>query len=217
MDVKICGVCRPEDARVAAEAGAAYVGVILAPGFARTRTVADAEAIYDAAGPRTRRVGVFVNGSEAEILRAAAQLRLDVIQLHGSEGAYFAARLRDAGDAQVWKALRPRTAAHFVLATDEYADAVDALLLDGAGSGGTGSSFPWAEVSAARAALPATLRLVVAGGLNPGNVATAARILQPDVVDVSSGVETRSCEKDHSLVRAFVDAARRNGEVMAHG
>ena len=215
--MKICGVCRPEDARVAAEAGAAYIGVILAPGFARTRTTADAAAIYDAAGSSVQRVGVFVNGREAEILAAAAELRLDVIQLHGKEGAYFTSRLRDAGPARVWKALRPRTAAHFVLATDEYADAVDALLLDGAGSGGTGSSFPWAEVSAARAALPSALRLVVAGGLNPGNVTQAASILHPDVVDVSSGVETRSCEKDHSLVRAFIDAARRGSQVVAHG
>ena len=174
MDVKICGVCRPGDARAASEAGAAYVGVILASGFARSRTILDAESIYGAA-IGVRRVGVFVNNTHEEIVAAATRLRLDVIQLHGSEGAVFTERLRGAVGAEIWKALRPRSAAHFLLATDEYAEGVDALLLDGAGAGGTGTSFSWTEMSAARGSMPSSIRLVVAGGnAHPGPTAPRA-------------------------------------------
>ena len=83
----------------------------------------------------------------------------------------------------------------------------DALLLDG-GRGGTGERFDWAAVAEVRERLPAGLELVVAGGLSPGNVAEAVRLLRPDVVDVSSGVEAEPGRKSPEAVRAFVTAAR---------
>lgn len=208
MRVKICGVCRPEDAAVIAAAGADYLGVILAPGGKRSRTAAEAAAIY-AAAPGCGRVGVFVDADPAEVRATASRLGLDVVQLHGAETPAEVSALRGAG-WQVWKVIRPRSAVEFLDGVERYADLADALLLDGwsaVAPGGTGASFPWAEVGAVRDQLPAGHRLAVAGGLEPGNLAHAIAHLAPEIVDVSSGVESAIGVKDPILVRDFVAAA----------
>lgn len=202
--VKVCGLTRHEDARHAAEAGAAYLGVILAPGGKRSVTPEAARVIFGDLS--ARRVGVFVDAADAAARAEAAGV--NVIQLHGDESPEVAARLREAG-WEVWKALRPRTGGEFADEAPRWAGAVDALLLDGfsaAARGGTGASFPWAEVAARMDALPAGTRLVAAGGLRPGNVAEAALALRPSVVDVSSGVESSPGIKDPDAVRRFVRA-----------
>lgn len=208
VEAKVCGLVRPEDAAVAAGAGAAYLGVILAPGGKRTVTASAARAIF--AELPVQRVGVFVNASADDLMSVARSIGLHVLQLHGEEPPELAASLRDAGFT-VWKALRPRSGAEFAAEAARYAGSADAILLDGFSAdarGGTGARFPWEEVAAHRDALPAGIRLIAAGGLNPSNVAEAARILRPDVVDVSSGVESAPGVKDHDAVRAFIAAAR---------
>jgi len=206
--VKVCGLMRPEDARAAAGAGAAYLGVILAPGGKRTVTAERANVILG--GLDARRVGVFVNADEAELRAAGAAAGLHVLQLHGDEPPELADRMRAAG-YEVWKAVRVRGADDVLAAAARYAGRVDALLLDGysdAARGGTGTAFPWKEVAAIRGTLPGGLRLVAAGGLRPDNVAGAARLLRPDAVDVSSGVEREPGVKDADAVRAFVRAVQ---------
>lgn len=206
--VKICGLTRAEDARAAEEAGARYGGVILAPGGRRSILPAAAAALFR--GSALRRVGVFVDAEPGTLRRGARAAGLHVVQLHGEEAPGAAAALRAEAEWEVWKAVRPRDVAEFRAAVARYAGSVDALLLDGwspDAPGGTGASFPWEEVAAARAELPADTRLVVAGGLRPDNVATAVRLLRPDAVDVSSGVELRPGVKDAAAVRAFVSAA----------
>lgn len=207
-EVKICGLMRREDAETAVAAGAAYLGAILAPGFRRTVTPEAASAIFD--GLSAQRVGVFVGSSRDDVLAAARSAGLDVLQLHGDESPELAAELRSLGFT-VWKAVRPRTGEEFEAAAARYAGSVDALLVDGfdpAAAGGTGTAFPWREVAARLAGLPEGVALVAAGGLNPANVAEAARTLRPDVVDVSSGVERTLGEKDPEAVRGFVAAVR---------
>lgn len=207
MKIKVCGVCRPADAAAAAAAGAGYVGVVLTPGFPRTRGLAEAAQIHAAAGD-AKRVGVFVDPSPAELRAALEQLSLDVVQLHGAESP---AQVREARrHAEVWKAVRARTREDFLQAVREYGDSADALLVEGHGAraGGTGARFPWVEIAPARDALPAQLKLVVAGGLTPDNVARAVELLRPDVVDVSSGVEAAPGEKAPELIADFVAAAR---------
>jgi phosphoribosylanthranilate isomerase len=199
--VKVCGLTRHQDARVAAEAGARYLGVILAPGYRRTVTPEAARVILD--GLPAHRAGVFVNATADELRRAADAAPLDVLQLHGDESPELAAALRAEGFT-VWKAVRPRSGDEFARAAARFAGGVDALLVDGFSPdarGGTGTAFDWA-------ALPAGLAVVAAGGLRPENVAEAAAILRPDVVDVSSGVESAPGEKDPHAVRAFVAAVR---------
>jgi phosphoribosylanthranilate isomerase len=206
MRVKVCGICRPEDAALAAAAGADYVGVILAPGFRRSRSAAEARAIYAAAGTCLR-AGVFVDGSLAEMAALRDDLALDVVQLSGSETPAAGTALR-AGRARVWKALRPVSPAALLAEAAAWVGAADALLLDASGAGGSGARFDWEAVAAVRSELPRELELVVAGGLNPANVARAIGLLRPAVVDVSSGVEAALGEKSPAAVRAFVTAAR---------
>jgi phosphoribosylanthranilate isomerase len=207
-EVKVCGLTRRGDAEAAAAAGAAYLGVVLAPGGRRSVTADAAGVMLD--GLAATRVGVFVDAAEDELLRAGEAAGLRVLQLHGGEPPELAFRLREAG-WRVWKAVRVRGADDFSLAARRYAGAVDALLLDGwspAAHGGTGTRFPWAEVAERRGELPAGTGMVAAGGLTPENVAEAARLLRPDVVDVSSGVERAPGVKDAAALLAFAAAVR---------
>lgn len=209
--VKICGLTRHEDAAVAAGAGARYLGAVLAPGGKRMVT-AEAAAVIFGDLP-VQRVGVFVDATADALRRAARIARLDVLQLHGDEPPALAAALRDEGFI-VWKAVRPRDGDEFAAAAVRYKGAVDALLLDGWSAearGGTGASFPWREVAAHLDALPPGMALVAAGGLRPENVAEAASILRPAVVDVSSGVERAPGIKDEAAVRAFAAAVQALG------
>jgi len=207
-EIKVCGLTRHEDARAATEAGAAYLGTVLAPGGKRTVAAAAAREVFG--DLPARRVGVFVDAGLEALERAARAAGLHILQLHGDETPELARELRARGWT-VWKALRPRTGAEFAQEAPRWAGAVDALLLDGfstAARGGTGASFPWAEVAARRAALPDDVALVAAGGLRPDNVAQAAAILRPEVVDVSSGVELAPGIKDADAIRRFAGAAR---------
>ena len=207
--VKVCGLVRRPDAELVAASGAHYGGVILAPGGRRSISAEAAAALF--AGLPLRRVGVFVDAAPTELRRAAEVAALDVLQLHGVETPEAAAELREGGRWEVWKAVRPRSADEFLDALERYGEAVDGLLLDGwsaAAAGGTGARFPWDEVAAHRDRIPAALRLIVAGGLAPGNVAAAIALLRPSVVDVSSGVETAPGWKDPVAVPAFISAVR---------
>ena len=207
--VKICGLTRRSDAESAAASGAAYGGAILARGGKRSITPEAAAALF--AELPLLRAGVFVDASIEEIRAAAATARLDVIQLHGAESPETAAALRDLGLWTVWKAIRPREPEDFSRAIEAYAGSVDGLHFDGwspLAPGGTGTSFDWEALAARRGELPDGLDLIVAGGLNPGNVARATALLRPAVVDVSSGVELSPGLKDPAAVSAFVAAAR---------
>lgn len=223
MKVKICGLCRPGDAALAAAAGADCLGVVLAPGGPRSQTPARAARILDAgtdagdgdgvASPAPRRVGVFVDAAADDILAAAEEARLDIVQLHGAEPEDTLLELRDAG-LVVWKAIRVRDRAAFVAGLDMYGELADAILLDGwapHAAGGAGARFDWEGIAGVRHLVPGDVELWIAGGLTPANVADAVRILAPDGVDVSSGVEASRGVKSAELVREFIRAAKAAG------
>lgn len=239
VEVKICGVCRPEDARSAADAGAAWVGVILAPDRTRTRTITEAAAIF--AASTARRVGVFVDPPFQRVIDAVRDLALDAVQLHGDESIDQIRRIRDGVACEIWKAIRVKHAADLTRGVGLYRGHVAAILLDGwspDAHGGAGVSFDWKAVAGAGMAgmiagsgelahasepavgtsavpdAPAGLRLIVAGGLTPGNVAAAVALLHPAVVDVSSGVEVAPGRKSPGKIHAFVAAARGNGNSL---
>jgi phosphoribosylanthranilate isomerase len=206
MLIKICGLCRPEDAALALAAGADCAGVVFVPGAPRAQTMAQAKAIFAAAGS-LQRAGVFSDAAASEMIDAARALALNIVQLHGSEPPAAAHALR--GDTwQVWKAVRPGSGAELLRAAERYSGMVDALLLDGHKNGVRGAAFDWEEIAKAREQIPAGLSILVAGGLTPSNVGEAIAALSPHGVDVSSGVEQRTGEKSPDLVRAFVKAAR---------
>lgn len=208
-DIKFCGLTRPEDARAAQAAGAIFGGVILAEGSPRRVQAEDVVRIFE--GLPLRRCGVFVNSDFETIAAAVDAMALDVVQLHGDEDPQLPRRLRAELGIEVWKALWPRTGEEFVAGLERFADAVDGVLLDGwskSARGGTGTPFPWEEIARFRDRVPETLRFVVAGGLTPANVAQAMALLDPDAVDVSSGVESSPGRKDPHLIDEFAGAVR---------
>ncbi len=206
LGIKICGVCRPEEAALASEAGADYVGVILSAQGPRHRDPQAAAEIFAAA--RARRAGVFVDEPLERVLQLARRLSLDVIQLHGREAPEYVAALRRPGAWRVWKALRVREGQDTVIGLERYGGYVDALLLDlPRGVAEEGIEFDWQTIAEAIADEPRP-RIWVAGGLRPGNVARVVRTLAPDGVDVSSGVESAPGRKSIDEIAAFVAAAR---------
>ncbi len=213
-DVKFCGLTRGEDAALGASLGAAYLGSVFAGG-PRQRSAAEARALFDAAaiGGNARRVGVFGTQAVPEIVAIAREAGLDVVQLHAGADAGLVRELRRHFAGEVWRVLRVRGMARAAELRTAAAD-VDALVVDAFAEGalgGTGVPVDWGALAAAldRAGRPA--RLVLAGGLRPDNVGRAIALVSPDVVDVSSGVETAPGLKDHEMMRAFAVAAARGG------
>lgn len=209
VEVKICGLCRPGDGRGADDAGADYLGVILAPS-PRQQNPAAAAAIWEGLGGR--RVGVCVDQPLDAVAEFAHELRLDVIQLHGAETPRFCAAVRETGSWEVWKAVRLAAGDDPAAALEGYLDAVDGVLLEGKsdrGAGGVGARFDWSAAADVKKDLPPEVKLVLAGGLTPGNVVEAIELVGPDVVDASSGVEACLGEKDRDRVRAFIETVRR--------
>jgi phosphoribosylanthranilate isomerase len=208
-EVKICGLGRPEDARVAEEAGADYLGVVFAPS-PRQRSEGEARRIWR--DTSARRVGVFVNAQEEELLGQARRLGLSVVQLHGAEDPEYCRRVSRSGGWQTWKAVRLRAGQDIGPIVVSYAPVVDGLLLEGwspSGRGGVGARFDWSVAARAKDAWPEGLRLILAGGLGPANVAEAIERVRPEIVDVSSGVELAPGLKDPDAVRSFVEAVRK--------
>jgi phosphoribosylanthranilate isomerase len=215
--VKFCGLTRTDDAAHAAALGAAYVGVIFAGGprrldAAQARVVLDA-AMTGAPSRAPRRVGVFGAQSADEILSLAAAARLDVLQLHGASDAALVRDVRNRFAGEIWRVVRVAPDAE-PASLARVADGVDAVLVDAlvdGALGGTGVAVDWNRLAQLleRAGRPA--RLVLAGGLRPENVAQAIGLVAPDVVDVSSGVESSPGIKDQLRMRAFADSAARGG------
>ena len=212
LQVKICGLTRPEDARHAAQEGASYLGAILTPGFSRSIEPAHAEELMPGGGPVL--VAVVVDAGVEAARAAAARAGAGVIQLHGGETPEELAALRADGRWRVWKAVRVRDAEDVRRALERFAGVADGLLLEGVHprrGGGQGAAFRWEAVAPLHGSFPDGLTFIAAGGLTPLNVHRCVQLLRPDVVDVSSGVEHRVGVKDHAMVSAFLRAARAEG------
>ena len=206
--IKICGITLPDDAARVAAAGVDFIGLNFWP--KSKRYLAPERAPMIAGVVRStgtaKLVGVFVDPDVDEILAIAGRVDLDVIQLHGDETPELCQRIAQALYRPVWKAL-PIAISRDVERLDIWP--VDAILLDApvAGRGGAGVRFDHAIAREARERHPAR-NLVLAGGLDPSNVAAAIALVEPWAVDVASGVETAPGVKDAAKVAAFVAAVR---------
>ncbi len=213
--IKICGITNVDDAVVAAEAGADFLGFIFYPPSPRYVTIDAVRAITGALWAKfgiqaPRCVGVFVDVPADVVRITMAQSGLDLAQLHGSEPPDAVTALQPCA----FKAIRPQTPEAAAAAYHAFVDATaprrpdrPQLLVDAYHphfAGGTGER---ADVTIARW-LAERCAVMLAGGLTPENVADAIERVRPWGVDVSSGVEVAKGRKDHTKVRAFIEAVR---------
>jgi phosphoribosylanthranilate isomerase len=205
--IKFCGIMQPEDATFAAEAGAAYLGVVFAEG-PRAVTVLGAREVVRAAGG-VPVLGVFAAQSPDEILRIGEKAELSGAQLHGPYSRAEAARLRAHG-LEVWRVARIAGPSDLDMLDEAVLDS-DTVLVEprvAHALGGAGVSLDLELGREARSRLVGPMAL--AGGLTPDNVGQALIQVRPEIVDVSSGVERRPGVKDPNTIARFVEA------VVAH-
>jgi phosphoribosylanthranilate isomerase len=208
--VKICGTTSPADARLAQEAGADFLGMMLSyPPSPRHVEREFGREIYQATPVPL--VVLSVNQTLEALLQLAADFKPRAMQLHGDESPEVVAELTQHG-YQVWKAVSGDETA-LRRAAKLYSDAgAEAILVDarettpnGIVYGGTGHLADW---NAARRLVDEGYRVILAGGLSPENVARAVEMVRPWSVDVVSGVEARKGVKDVEKLREFVRRAK---------
>jgi phosphoribosylanthranilate isomerase len=214
--VKICGITNLEDALVAAEAGADYLGFIFYQPSKRSTTPVIVQAIVKKLRDLPRvplLVGVFVNETASHMASILETCHLDLAQLSGDETPNL---LGDPGSplyGRGYKVLRPSSIEEGIIEAEWYqterqvADQ-PSILIDSRHKGlygGTGQISDWVVAAGLAREIPG---LMLAGGLKPGNVVEAIRQVRPFAVDVASGVEASPGMKDHRLVRAFIHNAR---------
>lgn len=199
--IKICGITRPDDARVAVELGADALGLVFYPKSPRSVTIDQAREIAAVVPPFVSLVALFVDETADSIQQVLQALPVGVIQFHGDETPEFCRQFQ-----RPWiKALRVKPGADVAGECGRYTEAAGVLLdaFQEGVPGGTGKTFDW---SLAEAALP--MPWVLAGGLNPDNVGEAVRRLRPGAVDVSGGVEASHGIKDQEKIRRFIAAVQ---------
>jgi phosphoribosylanthranilate isomerase len=210
--IKICGTTNREDALTAVEAGADALGFVFYDKSPRKIDPETAREVVEQLPPEIEKVGVFVNEPVEKILNIVIQAGLTAVQLHGvdSRRPEFMRRLKDGRELKIFLVLQADEISGFETPGHNKGD-LGAVFIDSGTSqlpGGTGKTFDWRAATAGVEAMKRNSNLVVAGGLNPGNVAEVIRILKPWGVDVASGVEARPGKKDPEKVRAFVEAVR---------
>jgi phosphoribosylanthranilate isomerase len=207
MRVKFCGITNMDDAAEAVRLGAWAIGLIHFHGSPRDVDRGVAAQVAAAFRRKCEVVGVFVNPTLDEVVRAVEDEGLTMVQLNGAEGASFCAEVGRRTGVKVAKAVHVASAADIHGAE---AFRTDFHLFDRRTKGmwgGTGESFDWELLRGHRSEVPA----ILAGGLTPENVAAAVSIVHPYAVDVASGVELEPGRKDHAAMGAFFEAANSVG------
>lgn len=209
MRVKICGVTRMDDARLAAELGAWAIGFVFWPSSPRFVEPDEARRIVESLPPLVSAVGVFVDQPIAHVEAVAAFVRLSAVQLHGAETPEAARALT----RRVIKAI-PLGPDGPALPLDGWEDAL--VLLDAhdpVRRGGTGRTIDWEQAARLAAIRP----VMLAGGLSPANVGEAVSRVRPAAIDVSSGVEQRPGVKDSRALAALFEAVAAAGAGTREG
>ncbi len=198
--VKICGITRCEDARLAVDAGADAIGLVFyekSPRFVNIELAAEISRVIPAF---VSRVALFKDAEQQMIESVLEQVETDLIQFHGSETADDCEQF----NRPYIKAIGMKGTEHdadFLITSAESYQSAKALLLDGHApgeAGGTGESFDWALIASV------DKPIILAGGLTPDNVKQAINLVHPFAVDVSSGVESSPGVKDKDKIAAFM-------------
>lgn len=203
VQIKICGLTTPDQARAVADLGADAIGLIFYPKSPRNVSIETARRITDALPAHVARVGVFVDQEVSEIIETAQAAGLTTVQLHGRFEPEAIRRVTAAGFGVV--PLIKTTDPDFS-SLPHHSPEHGVLVECGKGvlPGGNGAVWNWGDARE----LAGHVGFAIAGGLSPGNVAEAIRAAMPDAVDVSSGVEASPGIKNPGQVRAFIEAAK---------
>jgi phosphoribosylanthranilate isomerase len=193
---------RPADAEAAANFGADAVGLVFYTASARHVDIASAGSIAAAVPPFVTVVGLFVDETADRVTEILNRVRIDLLQFHGDEPPGYCEQF---GRPYI-KAFRVKPGLDLAVALDSYPHA-NGFLLDAwhpSEQGGTGCQFDWSVIPQG-----STRPIVLAGGLNPDNVAGALGTVRPYAVDVSSGVEATKGVKDYSKIQAFLNEVQK--------
>ncbi|QSZ28218.1 phosphoribosylanthranilate isomerase [Aceticella autotrophica] len=199
VKIKICGIRRIEDIEYLNILKPDYAGFVFAKSK-RQVNIETAKALIEKLDKKIKTVGVFVNEDRNDVLNKANRLNLDVLQFHGDETPEYTDNFKGF---IVWKAIRVKDIRDLEL-IKQYS--VDGILLDSKieGSfGGTGIPFDWNILNNVRM----DKQLILAGGLNSDNILKAIEIVKPDIVDISSSVETEGY-KDYKKMKEFIEKVR---------
>jgi phosphoribosylanthranilate isomerase len=205
--VKVCGITASGDRDDAIDAGADALGFLVDVPVDTDRelTPEEAAALIDGVPPFVTSVLVTMPAGPDRALELVEGTGAGAIQLHNDLSVDAVDAVSEAATATVIKAIHADPTA-----AERYAPVADALLVDSrteTGAGGTGRRGDWDRAAAVRNAVDCPV--VLAGGLDPANVADGIAAVEPFAVDVSSGVERSEGRKDSEAVRAFIEAADR--------
>ncbi len=200
--IKVCGITRARDARLACDLGADAIGMIFWPHTARGVNLSQALEIVKEVPPFLTTVGVFVDPEPGEVEAVLRELPLDLVQFHGSESAQIC---ESVGRPYI-KAIPMHGDVDLAHQASRYPTARGLLLETPSAKlkGGTGQVFDW-NLAASKISTP----VILAGGLTPSNVAQAIQTVQPTCVDANSGVESEPGIKDADKVAAFIREVQR--------
>lgn len=204
--VKVCGITRAEDAAFAVTCGAdalGFIAYVKSPRFISPEKVGK---ICKNIPDKIRKVGVFVDAEFSAIL-PYIDAGIDIIQFHGGESAKFALSAKKSFNVEIWKAIRPKRREYL----ERYRNyPAEKFLIDTfcvSTPGGTGKTADWKLAKLATDVLSAPV--ILAGGLNPANIAEAVRRVHPWGIDVNSGVESSPGIKNRQLIKKIFSAIER--------
>lgn len=209
MDVKICGLREASSLQAAVDGGARYIGLNFVEKSPRYVTVDQARVLALLIPPPVCKVALVVDADNAEIDRITERVPVDMLQLHGEETPERVSEVKARYGLPVMKVIGVGEASDLE-AIAMYSQVADQLLVDtkppkGADiPGGNGIAFDWKLLEGRRWAVP----WMLAGGLNAGNVAEAARLTGARQVDASSSLESSRGVKDAGLIGAFLEACQ---------
>src|SRR5436305_7495141 len=213
--VKICGTTNLVDALASLEAGADALGFIFVEDTKRHVDPEFAKEILAELPQGAQGFGGFVNEPASYVAEVARGIGLTGVQLHGEESPQQVSSIRQATEdlqLTIIKAipasiLQQRALGYFAGGEE----LVDAIMVDSGSEqkrGGTGKPFDWMRAAASIAELQRRNKVIIAGGLTPGNVREAVALLRPWAVDAVTGLESEPGKKDHAKLRAFISAVR---------
>ena len=195
--VKICGFTDPDNARDASVVGVDAIGLVFYDQSPRNVEIHRAKEIIDALPPFVNRVGLFVNANPSFVDEILCEVPLDTLQFHGDESPLDCTQYQ----MPFIKSLRVKPKTNVEEVAEQFSSA-SAILLDSynpSSYGGTGEAFDWSL-----ACVDISLPIILAGGLNKDNVASAISQVNPYAVDASSGVESAPGVKDIDKIVAFI-------------